>query len=216
MMDDARERMLALFEMSRLSDEPLSWFNDLYSSANNNRELIPWDWREPHPFLRNWVGRTDHRGKALVVGCGLGEDAAYLSQSGWQVTAFDISESAVSWAAELHRECEVEWMVADLLDLPLEWRDAFDLVLEVHILQAIPEEIRTRAAPKMAPLLSLNGHLVCIGRLNEDESAQDEPPWALSRSFIEDVGKDLKQVEFHRSTIPEKESTRYRAVWTRI
>ena len=55
-------------------------------------------------------------------------------------------------------------MVADLLNLPPELGDDFDLVLEVHILQAMPVELRKIASQKLAPLVSENGFLVCIGR----------------------------------------------------
>ena len=120
-MDVAREKMLEIFNSSLESDDPLSWFEDLYKQSDEQRNLIPWDWREPHPYLVEWVKSTNYRGKALVVGCGLGEDAAFLSKMGWEVTAFDISNSAIDWAKNLHTGVPVEWLVEDLLKLPSSW-----------------------------------------------------------------------------------------------
>tara|TARA_B100000029_G_scaffold213860_2_gene211823 strand:- start:8702 stop:9379 length:678 start_codon:yes stop_codon:yes gene_type:complete len=211
-MEESRERMLEIFNRSQISDQPLSWFEDLYSESDENRGLIPWDWQEPHPFLIDWVEQNDEMGNALVVGCGLGEDASFLNKRGWDVTAFDISESAVSWARKLHPQRNLNWVVEDLLDPPTSWRGKFDLVLEVHILQAIPEQIRKEAAPILSSFLSEGGALVCIGRLGSEED-QEGPPWPLTAEFIEEIGKGLERVEFYSAEIPEKESTRYRAVW---
>ena len=63
-------------------------------------------------------------GRALVVGCGLGDDAVLLAGLGWKVTAFDLSPSAVKWAAEKHEEVlklasgTVDWQVADITNTP--------------------------------------------------------------------------------------------------
>ena len=60
--------------------------------------------------------------------------------------------------------------------------------IEVHILQAIPPEIRQVAATKLASLVASNGNLVCIGRINLTGEELDGPPWPLERQFIEMVG----------------------------
>ncbi len=214
-MDEAREKMLEIFNRSLESDDPLSWFETLYKYSEEERDLIPWDWKEPHPYLVEWVNSTEYRGKALVVGCGLGEDAAFLSKMGWEVTAFDISNSAIDWAKNLHRDVSVEWLVEDLLKLPSSWTASYDLVLEVHIIQAIPRKIGKIASERLAPLVSEGGHLVCIGKLKETPDEEPGPPWPLSLDFIERIGKGLEQDELLISNIKGKESTRYRAVWNR-
>ena len=81
-MDEARERMLEIFTTSENSKDPLSWFEGLYCSSRRDRNLIPWDWMEPHPFLVEWIEENQHTGRALVVGSGLGEDCLlYTSPS---------------------------------------------------------------------------------------------------------------------------------------
>jgi len=216
-MDEARERMLEIYTTSENSNDPLSWFEELYCSSRRDRSLIPWDWMEPHPFLVEWIEENQHTGRALVVGSGLGEDAAFLHEKGWKVTAFDVSESAVEWASQLHKGKEIDWLVGDLVHPQERWMGAFDLVLEVHILQAIPEEIRNSAYRNLSPLLDRHGLLMCIGRLADGlEEENDTPPWPLSRDFIHEIGEGLSEVEFYTATVPDKEEIRYRAVWKRV
>ncbi len=214
-MDEARERMLEIYSTSENSNDPLSWFEELYCSSQRDRRMIPWDWMEPHPFLVEWIEENKHTGRALVVGSGLGEDAAFLYDKGWKVTAFDVSESAVEWASQLHKGKEIDWLVGDLVQPEQRWKEAFDLVLEVHILQAIPKEIRNSAYRNLSPLLDRKGLLMCIGRLANGLEEQDAPPWPLSRDFIRQIGEGLSEVEFHTAVVPDKEEIRYRAVWKR-
>ena len=127
-----------------------------------------------------------------------------------------MSESAVEWASQLHKGKEIDWLVGDLVQPEQRWKEAFDLVLEVHILQAIPKEIRNSAYRNLSPLLDRKGLLMCIGRLaNGLEEQNDAPPWPLSRDFIRQIGEGLSEVEFHTAVVPDKEEIRYRAVWKR-
>ena len=139
LMDEVRENTLRIRDQA--DDDSLSWFETLYATANGDEYWIPWSDGAPHRFLVEWSFDIKSRGRALVVGCGLGEDAAYLSRQGWEVTAFDISSSAVQWAKENHPTEDIDWQTADLLSLPEHWKGSFDLVVEVHILQAIPESL---------------------------------------------------------------------------
>ena len=214
-VDEVRQNALRIKDRS--AGDTLDWFEELYASANGDEYWIPWSNGEPHPFLIEWVSKIKFRGRALVVGCGLGEDAVFLSRKGWDVTAFDISNSAIEWAKKNYPSEKIDWQVADLLSLPKDWISLFDLVVEVHILQAMPEQLRTLAAPNLAPLLAPAGQLICIGRLNEKGEEYEGPPWPLSRNFIESVGIILKNIDFMKKQLPndDKDVLRYRSVWER-
>ena len=216
-MDEVREKLLSMSEAALEAGMPLAWFEELYSTADRDDDWIPWSDGHPNPLLVEWAVGQQDLGRALVVGCGLGEDAAFLDQRGWDVTAFDLSPTAVEWAKELFSESKIEWLTANLLDLPEEWNSSFDLVLEVHILQAMPESIRLQASPKLAPLVRNGGHLVCIGRFQTDSGPVEGPPWPLSRSFIESIGENLPMQGLDVCSLPDDEPdvSRFRAVWRR-
>ncbi|MBE3011697.1 class I SAM-dependent methyltransferase [Microbispora sp. NEAU-D428] len=68
-------------------------------------------------------------GRALDVGCGEGADALWLARRGWQVTAVDVSRTALRRAAAAAADVAggVAWECADLIAVPPPAR-AFDLV----------------------------------------------------------------------------------------
>ncbi|MEU9352680.1 class I SAM-dependent methyltransferase [Streptomyces griseoloalbus] len=68
-------------------------------------------------------------GQALDVGCGEGADALWLARRGWQVTAVDVSETALRRAAAAATDVKdrVAWARADLSTTPPP-ASAFDLV----------------------------------------------------------------------------------------
>jgi cyclopropane fatty-acyl-phospholipid synthase-like methyltransferase len=53
-------------------------------------------------------------GKAWDLGCGPGNDAAYLAQKGWKVTAVDIAPTALDLARETARKAGVEGTITFL------------------------------------------------------------------------------------------------------
>ncbi|MEE2758901.1 MAG: class I SAM-dependent methyltransferase [Candidatus Thermoplasmatota archaeon] len=216
--DEFRERLLKLSEAAEADGEPLRWFEELYSSANRNSQQIPWARMEPHPKMVEWIaGQPDVQGKALVIGCGLGDDAEWLSAVGFEVTAFDISGSSIEWCKERFPSTDVDYVVADLLNPPEAWLGAFDLVVEIHILQAIPEEIRDLAAKQIPVLLNGGGFLLCIGRLSGFQTPiESPPPWPLSRTWLESRFAILNPTGFNHFVYDESPSVdRYLASWMR-
>lgn len=88
---------------------------------------------------------TDLRpGQALDVGCGEGADALWLARHGWQVTAVDISPTALQRAADADTEGRVGWARADLGTTPPE-AAAFDLVsVQYFPLRCQPDQTALR------------------------------------------------------------------------
>ena len=214
--DEFRERLLKLSEAAETDGEPLRWFEELYAGANRNSNEIPWARMEPHPKMVEWIAnQPDVQGKALVIGCGLGDDAEWLSVAGFEVIAFDISESSIQWCKERFPSTAVDYIVADLLNPPKAWFNAFDLVVEIHILQAIPEEVRDPAAAQIPGLLNSGGSLLCIGRLAGLQTPNEAPPpWPLSRTWLEGRFSSLNPTSFQHFTYEESPSIdRYLASW---
>lgn len=192
------------------------WFEELYRAARERRAVVPWARHEPHPLLTDWAKDPRPRaGKALVVGCGLGDDAALLASLGFRTTAFDISPTAVSIARERFRTAPIEFGTADLLDLPREWLQAFDLVVEAMTVQALPRTLRARATDAVRSLVRPSGRLLVIGMLlPEGADPETGPPWCLSRADLAAFARDGLR---HEGTVESdgEERVRYRAEYTR-
>jgi len=195
----ARERARALAKVSLAQGDALGWFEQLYKEASGASSKIPWADREGHPLLREWLavhGASVRGARALVVGCGLGEDAEELARTGAQVSAFDVAPTAIEWCARLWPNSSVVYSTANLLDPPPAWRAAFDFVLEIYTLQALPAELRERATRNMAQCLGPDGRLLAISRAREQGEPLGELPWPLVRSEVERFGEfGLRAVE---------------------
>ena len=166
--------------------DPTGWFEDLYAAAEEGQAIVPWDRRAPHPLLVKWAEAqpppgTAHR--ALVIGCGLGEDAAYLSGLGWGVTAFDISPSAIAAARRRFPTVPADFRVADLLNPPEEWAGRFDLVLEVYTTQSLPVRLRPTVTKHVRRFVAVGGTLLVLASA-EDEHVASGPPWPLTREEV--------------------------------
>jgi 2-polyprenyl-3-methyl-5-hydroxy-6-metoxy-1,4-benzoquinol methylase len=170
------------------------WFDRLYSAGAAGEVSMPWDRDEPHALLRDWSRRERLKGagkSAVVVGCGLGADAEYLSSLRFETVGFDVSPTAVRIARERHPESDVDYGVADLLDLPEEWRHAFDLVVEVFTLQALPDPPRGDAIAGVNGLVKPGGTLLLVAfRATEGVDPQQGPPFALTRATIDSLAVD--------------------------
>ncbi len=162
--DDKRSAARNLAAEYQSRNDPLGWFDALYKSAAGKPESIPWAELRPNPYLLEWLDTASFPpanapGNALVIGCGLGDDAQLLSSRSWTTTAFDISPEAINWARRRFPNSNVNYEVASVLDPPPAWRAKFDLVVEIFTLQAIPRPLHLQAIPKIAALLAPSGRL---------------------------------------------------------
>ena len=186
-------------EFARKGDA-LGWFEALYKESGGDTQKIPWADLKPNKYLQIWAEKTNLQGNgrtALVVGCGLGDDAKFLHDLGFKVTAFDISATAIEWARKLHSETNIEFFAADLFDTPPEWSQAFEFVLEVYTIQPLPLEIRPQVIDAVAGFVARHGTLVVVTRGREDDEIPSELPWALShRDLSRFETNNLRQIGF--------------------
>jgi SAM-dependent methyltransferase len=163
------------------------WFEPLYRSAAAGQGSIPWDRGGPHPLIDEWAQDVAGAGRrALVVGSGLGADAELLAERGFEVVAFDVSPTAVASTRERHPDSDVDYCVADLLDPPAGWREAFDLVLESLTVQSMPIAFHAPATAGVAGFVAPGGSLLVVATARQDDTVEpDGPPWPLTRAEIE-------------------------------
>jgi SAM-dependent methyltransferase len=150
---------------------------------------VPWGGAEPHPYVVDWLadpvvpppGR-----RCVVVGCGLGGDALAAAEGGYEVTAFDVAPTAVSWVRSRLPDV-VSVRQADLLDLPEDLVGAFDLVLEVRTVQSLPGVVRDAAMHAVASLAAPGGVVVAVTLLATsaaDGAEAPGPPWPQAPSEL--------------------------------
>jgi 2-polyprenyl-3-methyl-5-hydroxy-6-metoxy-1,4-benzoquinol methylase len=177
---------------SYAADDATGWFERVYAAAEAGEAVVPWDHHEPAPALVSWAracGLNGARRRALVVGCGLGDDAEFLAGLGFSVVAFDISATAIEAARRRWPGSPVAYEQADLFAAPPEWARGFDFVLEDATVQALPESVRPRAIRAIAEFVGPGGALLAIARARrDDEPARELPPFTLLRAELESFG----------------------------
>jgi 2-polyprenyl-3-methyl-5-hydroxy-6-metoxy-1,4-benzoquinol methylase len=186
---DWTERANELSAESIRRGRPTGWFDQLWSEGAAGTVSVPWDHDDPHPLVREWAEARSLDGtgqRAVVVGCGLGAEAEYAASLGFETTGFDLSPAAIGLATERHPGSEVTYVVADLLDLPGEWRGSFDLVVEVYTLQAVPDPPRTDLAAGVRSLVAPDGTLLAVQlRYDGSEPLDSGPPFPQPRELFE-------------------------------
>ena len=214
-----RARELAANYIQR--GNPLGWFEALYSEANTDPGIIPWADLQPNPNLTHWLNQSLPEGigkKALIVGCGLGDDAEELARRGFKTTAFDISDTAVTWCKRRFPQTHVSYVVANLFLAPEAWESQFDLVIEAYTLQVLPQEQRTQAIRACCNTVAPGGILLVISRGRDDSEDPGSMPWPLTRGELrrfEQCG--LREVTIEDYSDGENPPVRrFRAVYQRI
>ena len=190
--DKARARAAELSEEFYAKGDATGWFDALYGEAGGEAAKLPWGNLETNPSFKSWLEKRDLGGTvktAVVVGCGLGDDAEELANHGFAVTSFDISPKGIEWARRLHPESKVNYLVADLFALPNEMKQAFDFVLEIYTIQALPLDVREKAIAAIAELVAPNGELLVIERGANENETKENPPFPLWQSHLENFIK---------------------------
>jgi SAM-dependent methyltransferase len=188
MEETARARGQRLARESLARGDTTGWFETLYAQAQGDPRAIQWAAMAVNPNLAAWLERTGLRGEgkwALVVGCGLGDDAETLARLGFAVEAFDVAPTAIDWCHARFPASPVHYVVADLLAAPANWLQAFDFVLEAYTLQVLPADVRPRAVEHIADSVAPGGTLLVICRGRDPEDAAGAMPWPLTRGDLD-------------------------------
>ena len=162
---------------------------------------VPWADLKPNPNLIEWLDREAIRGDgrtALVVGCGLGDDAELLAARGFRVTAFDVAPSAVAWCRRRFPSarsstkpliCSMLLKVERRLRLCLRSLHAAGVEAGRHAEQAIA---------RVAAFPTPGGAVLVICRGRDVSDPEGQMPWPLLReelNAIETCGLSLVAFE---------------------
>ena len=97
---------------------------------------------EPADFLEKLIAVKPPRPgiKVLDIGCGEGKDAVYMAQKGYDVTAFDLTESGIRKTIRLaaERGTKLNAYTADINDF--ETDETFDIIYSTGTIQYLADE----------------------------------------------------------------------------
>ncbi len=189
--ESLRQKVQQWSDEAIAQSDPTAWFERLYIAADGNTDQVPWARLDVHPHIQDWLSQHGGRGEgraALVIGCGLGDDAEALAALGFAVTAFDIAPTAIAWCQKRFPESPVTYLVADLFKPQAAWLQRFDLVVECRDIQALPLTVRSEAIAAVASVVAPAGTLLVVTRLRATEAEPDGPPWPLSEQELAQFG----------------------------
>lgn len=122
--------------------------------------FMPWVHENPDfnlvEIVENWPIKVCN---VLEVGCGTGIDAIWLSQQGFQTTAFDLSPIAIEIAREnaIKHKAEVDFQICDFVNDELKSNE-YGLVFDRGVFHGIEtEEERKKFAERISYVLEENG-----------------------------------------------------------
>jgi SAM-dependent methyltransferase len=163
------------------------WFEAVYARAAGDLERIPWARLAPRPELVKWLG--DHPPApgtaALVVACGLGDDAEELAHRGCTVEAFDLSPTAIATARQRFPASTVRYRVADVFALPADWAGRFTIVVESLTVQSLPPDAHEQAIAAITRCVGPGGHLLVRTAVRGDDEPAHSRPWPLRHAELE-------------------------------
>lgn len=196
--------------------ERASYWQDAWSTGDTR-----WDAGEAAPALVDLLSTTPDlpKGRALVPGCGSGYDALALAKAGYNVTALDLVDLAVSRfrslrdAAGLSKH-QAEAHHADFFAYTAE--TPFSLIWDYTFLCAIPPHLRQAWAQQMAQLVAPTGEVITlIYPIRPEDDAG--PPFAMSpqlvRELLSPFFEEKAMYPVPRSH-PARQGREYLARWT--
>lgn len=193
-MDEKTRGLLGVDE-----NRPNDWFETLYSETNVAGEGVPWANMATHPLFKSWISKNPIKGEgktALVVGCGMGDDAIELEKHGFKVTAFDVSTSAVEMCKTRFPDSKVEFIQADLIAGVSKWHRKFDFILEIFTIQALPPKYEKTLVQHISDFVAENGKLLIITKVqHRKRTYENGPPWLLNKNYTQSFEScGLKQI----------------------
>ena len=162
--------------------EKKNFFESVYEYAyHDDLSAIPWVTLAPNVYLEKHLSLQDTVSgkKALVIGCGLGDDALILEKHGYEVEAMDISSSAIALAKKRHPDSKVDFYVGDIYDMPESSVGKYDFVYEGLTIQSLPPADREKLVGIIVSLVAKDGELLVYANTQDDADNYGGPPWPL-------------------------------------
>ena len=172
----------------------VEFWNDTWSSMSHS-------FTHSDKVLMECTGNLEP-GRALDLGCGIGENAIWLAERGWRVTGVDFSDVAIEKAKvrAANKRVEVDFIVSDAsVYLP---SGRYDLITSFYI-HLLPEE-RARMLANAVEALAPGGRILFV---SHDRSVT--PSWwsredLESLTIPEEIVAELPGLRIERAEVVEE------------
>ncbi|MFF8380836.1 class I SAM-dependent methyltransferase [Streptomyces sp. NPDC015661] len=159
-VDDVLTLLDGLFSPAadRWTENGADWWDGFYADRD---KPVPFFVAKPDENLVSYVeqGLLPAGGKVLDLGCGPGRNALYLASAGFDVTAVDLSPTAIAWAEERARDTSAEgvrFVCGDAFTAVLD--GPYDLVYDSGCFHHLPPHRRVSYLALLDRTLAPGGH----------------------------------------------------------
>jgi SAM-dependent methyltransferase len=160
----------------------------------------PWDTKAPKENVIAWQEGGWVHGDVLDIGCGLGDNAVYLAQQGFNVTGLDLSPTALITAERRAKDAGVTVQFAVTDSTKLEgYTEAFDTVVDSGMFHCLDDDGK-RSYAAAAHRASRPGATLLLSCFSDANPSDEEwPRPAVSEQTLRDVlggaGWDIESLE---------------------
>jgi 2-polyprenyl-3-methyl-5-hydroxy-6-metoxy-1,4-benzoquinol methylase len=166
-------------------------------------KAVPWDVGQAEDALVKLINSDFIKPcKVLEIGCGTGNDAIFMAKKGFDVTAIDISKTAIEEAKKRAEKAGVHcnFLAEDIAELK-SVSDKFDFLYDRACFHFIPEEKRDKYIQAAKKLLVKDGCFVLIVSSEKDPV---KGPYQFSKDDIKQLfGKDFDILEIKLITLEQ-------------
>ncbi len=175
-----------------MSKEEKNTWDKRYSSGDYKPR------QKPSDLLTKWLDDFPP-GKALDLACGTGRNSLFLAEKGYEVTAIDISPTAIRLAKNkaLAKGLKINWIVADL--------DSFKICGQYDVISNF-FHVNMKMVPDMITSLNIGGVLVYQHHMFPPfpSSEPHSHPSSFKSGELRQLFKDLKVLHYEEEQVDEE------------